>query len=84
MNLVNQMANYYMNNQMQNLTANLENQLKQNNLQMYQFYQAARQQNANPNDLIKQLAANYDEATKKRFKEQGKQFGLTDELLNHI
>ena len=51
---------------------------------MYKFYQAARQQNANPNDLIKQLTANYDEVTKKRFKEQGKQFGLTEELLNQI
>ena len=46
---------------------------------MYQFYQASRQQNANPNDLIKQLTANYDEVTKKRFKEQGKQFGLTED-----
>ena len=51
---------------------------------MYQLYQAARQQNANPDDILKQITANYDEVTKQKFKEQGKQFGLSDELLNKI
>ena len=54
------------------------------NPQMYQMYKMARQQNANPEDILKQITSNYDENTMKRFKEQGKQFGLSDDLLNMI
>ena len=84
MNIMNQMANYYMNNQVQGLMSNLENQLRQKNPQMYQVYQMARQQNANPNDLLKQITGNYDEATKKRFKQEAKQFGIDEKLINQI
>ena len=51
---------------------------------MFQMYQMARQQNANPNDLLTQLTSNYDETTMKRFKEQAKQFGISDDLLNQL
>ena len=54
------------------------------NPQMYQLYQTARQQNADPNDILKQITANYDENTMKKFKEQAKQFGISDDLLNQI
>ena len=84
MNMLNQMANYYMNNQMQNLTKTLENNLKKSNPQMYQLYQTARQQNANPNDMLKQITKNYDANTMKQFKEQAKQFGISDEILKQL
>ena len=54
------------------------------NPQMYQLYQTARQQNVNPNDMIKQLTSNYDENKMKQFKEQAKQFGIDENLLNQI
>ena len=84
MNLINQMANYYMNNQVQNLTNQLEERLKQTDPQMYQVYQTARQNNVNPNDFLKQLTGNYDEATKKRFKQEAKKFGIAENLINQI
>lgn len=84
MNLVNQMANYYMNNQMQGLMHNLEQRLQQTNPQMFQLYQTAKQQNANPSDMLKQITKNYDENTMKQFKEQARQFGIADDILNQI
>ena len=84
MNMINQMANNYLNNQIQMSLKQMETKLQQVNPQMYQLYQTARQQNANPEDIFKQITANYDETTKQRFKQQGKQFGLSDELLNKI
>ena len=82
--IMNQMAMNYMNSQAQVMLGQLENQLKQTNPQMYQLYQTARQQNANPNDILQQLTRNYDVNTKQRFKQQAKQFGISDELLNTI
>ena len=84
MNVLNQMANYYLNNQMQTMLVNLEKQLQQTNPQMYQMYQLARQQNANPKDIFKQITSNYDENTMKQFKEQAKQFGIDENLLNQL
>ena len=83
-NLVNQMIGNFMNNQMQGMLGQLENQLKQVNPSMYQVYQTARQQNASPNDILKQITKNYDANTMKQFKQQAKQFGISDELLNQI
>ena len=51
---------------------------------MYQVYQTARQQNANPNDILHQITKNYDSNTMQQFKQQAKQFGITDDLLNKI
>ncbi len=51
---------------------------------MYQMYQLARQQNANPKDIFKQITSSYDENTMKQFKEQAKQFGITEELLDQM
>ena len=51
---------------------------------MYQMYQLARQQNANPKDIFKQITSNYDENTMKQFKEQAKQFGIDENLLNQL
>ena len=83
-NIMSQMASNLINNQMQGMLSNLENQLQKANPQMFQMYQMARQQNANPNDLLTQLTSNYDETTMKRFKEQAKQFGISDDLLNQL
>ena len=51
---------------------------------MYQFYQTARQQNADPKNILKQITGNYDENTMKQFKQQAKQFGISDDILNQI
>ena len=76
MNLANQMITNYM--------SQLTNRLQQMNPQMYQLYQTARQQNANPEDMLKQITRNYDENTMKQFKQQAKQFGFSDDLLNQL
>jgi hypothetical protein len=62
----------------------LENRLKQSNPQMYEMYKSARQQNINPNDMLKQITRNYDENKLAQFKQQAKQFGISDDLLNQI
>jgi len=54
------------------------------NPQGYQIYKMARQQNANPKDIIKQIVGNFDEATMQRFRQGAKQFGITDDILNQI
>ena len=51
---------------------------------MYQMYQMARQQNANPKDLFSQITKNYDENTMKQFKERAKQVGIDENLLNQL
>ena len=83
-NLANQMMTNYMNNQTQGLMSQLTNRLQQMNPQMYQLYQTARQQNASPEDMLKQITRNYDENTMKQFKQQAKQFGFSDDLLNQL
>ena len=82
--MMGQMMNYYMNNQAQSLLSNLETRLKQINPQMYQTYQLARQQNADPKDIFKQITKNYDENTMQKFRQEAKQFGISDEILNQI
>ena len=62
----------------------MEQQLKQSNPKMFQLYQSARQQNANPNDILKQITSGYDANTMKSFKEQAKKLGFDDDLLNQI
>lgn len=84
MNVMNQMANYYLSNKMQTTFQELEKKLQQANPQMYQMYQMARQQNANPKDLFSQITKDYDENTMKQFKEQAKQFGIDENLLNQL
>lgn len=78
------MINNYINNQAQNMTTQLENRLQQTNPQMYQMYKTARQQNVDPNDMLKQVTRNFDSKTMKQFKEQAKKFGISDDLLNQI
>ena len=51
---------------------------------MYQLYRTARQQNANPNDMLKQITKNYDANTLQQFKQQAKQFGISDDILNQL
>jgi hypothetical protein len=51
---------------------------------MYQMYLNAKQNGLDPNDLLKQLTCNYDDKTRETFKQQAKQFGIEDDLLNKI
>ena len=51
---------------------------------MYQLYQTARQQNADPRNILNQITKNYDENTMKQFKEQARQFGISEDILNQI
>ena len=51
---------------------------------MYQLYQMAKQQNANPKDILGQITKNFDENTMKQFKQQAKQFGIDENLLNQL
>lgn len=74
------MANNLLNNQL----GQMEKQLQQNNPKMYQLYQSARQQNANPSDLLKQITSGYDSNRMKMFKEQAKKMGFGDDLLNQL
>ena len=50
----------------------------------YQLYQLARQQNADPRNILKQITANFDENTMQQFKQGARQFGITDDILNQI
>ena len=83
-NIANQLMNNYMTNQVNGMLSQLETRLKQTNPQMYQLYQTARQQNANPDDILKQITKNYDTNTMQQFKQQAKQFGISDDLLNQL
>lgn len=67
-----------------NYLYSLEQKLKQTNPNMYQMYLNAKQNGLDPNDLLKQLTCNYDDKTREAFKQQAKQFGIEDDLLNKI
>lgn len=51
---------------------------------MYQLYQTARQQNADPRNILNQITKNYDANTMAQFKQQARQFGISDDILNQI
>lgn len=75
-NILKQMADNYL--------YTWERKLQQTNPEMYKMYLNARQGGVNPNDLLKKLTSGYDDKTRQAFKEQAKQFGITDDLLKDI
>ena len=51
---------------------------------MYQMLQQARQNNANPADLFKQITKGYTPEQMNDFYAQAKQMGFTDDVINQV
>ena len=52
------------------------------NPQMYQMYQKIKENNQNPQEILKQMTDNYNSEQMKDFEKFVNQFGITNEQLN--